>query len=90
MDVEDLRSANEKWEKQLKKDLKSWTESLRYRVRNLKARTQNRIADLKQQTDEGEKADDGDKNTGGKGQNVGDLLGNTDRVDNEVKADHNS
>ena len=35
--VDDLKSAIEKGIKLLKKDVKSWRESVRYRVRNLKA-----------------------------------------------------
>ncbi len=79
--VDDLKSAVEKWKKLLGKDLKSCRESMRYRVRNLKARTQKQVADLKQETQEGEKADV-DKNTGRKSSDAQDLLGDTARGDN--------
>lgn len=81
--VDDLKSAIQKWKKLLQKDLKSWRESVRYRVRNLKARTQEQVADLKHEMQEGEKADV-DKNTDREGPDVADLLGHRARDDNEA------
>lgn len=74
MDAKDLRTASEKWKKQLKKDVRSWRESVRYRVRNLKARTQPDFAGSKEQPRKGEQVD-GDENTGRKSKDARDLLG---------------
>jgi len=87
--IEDVKSANEEWKKELKKGVRSWRDSVRYRVRNLKSRTEEQIADIKQQANKGEKSD-GDKDTGRESEHAEDLLGNSDRLDNEAKADDSS
>lgn len=88
--VADLRNANQEWKKGQRKGLRSWLESARYRIRNLKSRTEAQIAQLKGEANQGGKSDDGDKDAGRQSKHVKDLLGDTGRVDNEAETDDSS